>query len=162
MTLRRRLKTAPIRFWMTGALAVVMAVLSNAPARAASERQMLTTWSRHGVAQTAQLIEATARRHGLGVFVRVKQRAAPGSASAGDTLVLVLESARGGTPVMTVGEGDDQRTDLPLRLEVRPLAGGASEVLIPAQLDAALAAGLPDGLAADIAELPTLVADALG
>lgn len=159
MTLRDRLKNAPIRFWMTGALAVVVAVLSSSPSRAAQERQMMTTLSRHSVAQTAQLIEAKARSHGLGVFVRYRQPAARGQEGAGETLVLVLESSRGGTPVVMVGEGDQQLTELPLRLELRGRADGASEVLIPS---AGLGTELPAELAADLAELPTLVADAIG
>lgn len=150
----------PIRFWMTGAIAVVMAALGGSRVEASASRQMQAHPSRYSVAQTAQLIEATARRHGFAIFARVKQPARDGG-EAGDTLVLVLESSRGGTPVLMEGEGAELRSDLPLRLEVHPQRGGASEVRIPAHPDALAMPDMPAGLAADLAELPMVVADAL-
>jgi hypothetical protein len=75
--------------------------------------------------------------------------------------VLVLESPRGGTPVVMQGEGAEMRSELPLRLELRSRAGGASEVRFQASV-AGAATELADELGADLAGLPTLVADALG
>lgn len=150
--------TQPIRFWMTGAIAVVMAALAGGRVDAAQLRNMQL--SRYTVTQTVQRIEARARRHGLAVFVRVKQPASLGQEQRGDTLVLVLESSQGGTPVVMRGEGNEMRSDLPLSLEVRPNRDGSSEVWF-ATTSAATLAGMPAGLAADLADLPSLVADAL-
>jgi hypothetical protein len=150
----------PIRFWRTGAIAVVMAALGGARLAAASERPMQMRLSRYDVAQTAQRIELTARRHGLAVFASVAQP--PVVAGGAEVLVLVLESARGGTPVLMQGEGDELRSELPLRVELRERDGGASEVRFPDHASAAAAPELGDELAADLAGLPSLVADALG
>jgi len=152
--------TPPIRFWMTGAIAVVMAALAGGRVQAATERQMLARMSPYTVSQTAQRIEARARQHGLSVFVRVRQPGAAVQGQSGDTLVLVLESSQGGTPIVMQGEGADMRSDLPLRLELRAHSDGSSEVWIPNPGMGDMG-HLPPGLAADLAELPSLVADAI-
>jgi len=152
--------TPPIRFWRTGAVAVVMAALAGARLEAAQEREMETRLSRYDVPQTAQRIEESARRRGLAVLASVLQPDGPAAAD-GQVLVLVLESPRGGTPVVMQGEGIEMRSELPLRLELRSRAGGASEVRFAARVGRA-ATELADELRADLAGLPTLVADALG
>ena len=151
--------TPPIRFWRTGAIAVVMAALGGARLEAAQDREMETRLSRYDVPQTAQRIEESARRRGLAVLASVLQPDGP--AADGQVLVLVLESPRGGTPVVMQGEGIEMRSELPLRLELRSRAGGASEVRFAARV-ARSATELADELGADLAGLPTLVADALG
>ena len=151
-----------VRFWMTGAVAVVMASLGGGQRIAAAEASaMLTRTSRYDVAQTAELIEATARRHGFSVFVRASQEALQDERVV-EMLVLVLESSQGGTPVVMQGDGDDLRSELPLRLEVHPRRDGASEVRFPAGAGQGIAEDLPASLVADMAELDALVADALG
>jgi len=146
---KARLKlTPPVRFWRTGAVAVVMAALGGA--RIANAQPMQTWLSRYDVAQTAERIEASARAQGLGVFARV---------DGADALVLVLESARGGTPVLMQGEGESLRSELPLRLELRERAGGASEVRFP--VAATPTSELPTEVMDDLAGLPLLVAEAL-
>lgn len=146
-----RLKIAPpIRFWRTGAIAVVMAALGGARV-ANAQTTMQTRLSRYDVAQTAERIEACARAQGLGVFARV---------DGGNALVLVLESARGGTPVLMQGEGEALRSDVPLRVELRERAGGAAEVRYPVAA-ATPSSELPTEVMDDLAGLPLLVADAL-
>ncbi len=86
---------------------------------------------------------------------------APGAdASAGEVLVLVLESTSGGTPVLMQGDGRDQCSEVPLRDELRRRADGASEVRFPAA-----AQGVPPEagaeFAAEVAGLSGLVAEAL-
>ncbi|MGE5118047.1 MAG: hypothetical protein ACM3N6_16300 [Betaproteobacteria bacterium] len=140
---------APVRCWRTGTVAVVMAALAGP--RLATAQPMASYASRYGVEQTAQRIEASARRHGLALFTSVSRA----DAGARDVLVLVLESPQGGTPVLMEGEGGELRSEVPLRLELSERADGAAEVRHPA------AADLPDELAADLASLPELVAEAL-
>ena len=137
---------APVRCWHTGAAAVVMAGLAGP--RLAAAQPMISYTSRYGVEQTAERIEASARRRGLAVFTRVSQ-------ARGGVRVLVLESAQGGTPVLMQGEGQDLRSEVPLRLELHPRADGAAEVRHPDPAD------LPEELAADVATLPGVVAEAL-
>lgn len=151
----------PIRFWRTGAIAVVMAALGGARADEAAAKSMVQQSSPFGVAQTVQRIEAAARLHGLGIFLRLRE---PASASDDDGLVLVLESPHGGTPVVLRSEQAFEHSEVPLRLEVRPDGRGASRVLIPAPL----AGGpddepidLPAGLADDLSGLPAVVSLAL-
>jgi hypothetical protein len=119
---KARLKlTPPVRFWRTGAVAVVMAALGGA--RIANAQPMQTWLSRYDVAQTAERIEASARAQGLGVFARV------------------------------------DGSELPLRLELRERAGGASEVRFP--VAATPTSELPTEVMDDLAGLPLLVAEAL-
>ena len=54
--------TPRMRFWRTGAIAVVMAALGGA--RIVQAAPMESRISRYGVTQTAERIEASARRHG--------------------------------------------------------------------------------------------------
>lgn len=157
---KRHRITPPIRFWRTGAIAVVMAALGGARLEAAQDREMETRLSRYDVPQTALRIEESARRRGLAVFASVMQPDG-GAASGSQVLVLVLESPRGGTPVVMQGEGAEMRSELPLRLELRSREGGASEVRFQASV-AGAATELADELGADLAGLPTLLADALG
>ena len=64
----------PLRYWRTGALAVVMAALgqvSGAAQRGAVEgRSFACRQSPFDVADTALHIEDAARRHGMAVFAR--------------------------------------------------------------------------------------------
>lgn len=158
---------------MTGAFAVVLAALGAARVEAAPvDRHRGSCLSRYDVAQTVQRLEASARQRGLGVFLKMtledpgSRVLAPldaGRRARGAGLVVVLESSRGGTPVVMRGDGDDPAAalELPLRLEVRPHGPQSSRVWIPPALDDTLAL-LPGGLADDLAALPRLVADALG
>ena len=147
----------PARFWTTGAIAVVMAALGGARAEAHTARSMLTRVSRHSVVHTAQLIEASARLRGLGIFARIRQ---PGGRQQGDTLVLVLETSQGGTPVVMRGEGDEMHTEVPLRLELRDHGDGMSEVLIP-RPPAVPDPMLPASVVAGLRQLVGLVEEAL-
>jgi len=137
-----------------------MAALGGARLEAAQDSEMETRLSRYDVPQTALRIEESARRRGLAVFASVRQPDAS-AASGSEVLVLVLESPRGGTPVVMQGEGIEMRSALPLRLELRSRDGGASEVRFQAGV-AGATTELADELGADLAGLPTLVADALG
>ena len=147
----------PARFWTTGAIAVVMAALGGARAEAHNSRAMVMRLSRHSVVHTAQLLEASARLHGLGIFARIRQ---PGLLAQGDTLVLVLETSQGGTPVMMRGEGVDMHPEVPLRLELRHHGDGMSEVLIP-RPPAVLDPMLPASVVAGLGQLVGLVEAAL-
>jgi len=156
---RRHRMIPRTRFWRTGAIAVVMAALGGA--RIAHAAPMESRISRYDVARTAERIEASARRHGLAVFASVVRPDAPGAdTSAGDVLVLVLESSSGGTPVLMQGDGREMCSELPLRLELRHRENGASEVRFPASAEPA-SPEVADELAADLAGLPGLVAEAL-
>jgi uncharacterized protein (DUF302 family) len=152
----------PRRFWMTGALAVVAASLGGARSAAAEEqRHTMTRPSRFSVAETVQRLEASVHRRGGAVFACIEQAHDARVTGHESTLVMVLESSQGGTPVLMRGEGVSTQS-VPLSLIVRPVSEGASEVIFPTDF------GqwedwqeLPQELAADFAELPGLVADAL-
>jgi uncharacterized protein (DUF302 family) len=145
-------------------VAVVAASLGGARNAAAEERHTLTRSSRFSVAETVQRLEASVHRRGRSVFACFEQ-ARGASHDAGDesTLVVVLESLQGGTPVLMRGDGERTQSDIPLSLIVRPLSDGASEVIFPTDFGQweDWQELLPQDLAADIAQLPSLVADAL-
>lgn len=152
----------PLRVWRTGTVAVVMAALGCAGAAAArsagEERPFVRRQSPYGVAETVLRIEASARRHGMAVFVRFEPQERPfGDADRGGSLrVLVLESSLGGTPVV-MGQAAAQM-ELPLSVTVRQAGEGSAEVLLGAdpQWDA-----MAPSLASDLLALNEVVGDAL-
>lgn len=118
-------RRTPLRLWMTGCVAVVMAAMGSNLARAKPEQTM----DRHGrhalvspydVEETVSKIEAAAASHGLVVFVK---RAAHGGQTQA-TLVLGLSG--GVTPVMMGGHGSE--IELPLQIDVVRAADGRTEV----------------------------------
>ena len=151
----------PLRFWMTGAIAVVVAALGNsAGAAARSEGEQRTTLRRlspYGVAETVLRIEASARQHGLAVFAHVEQGVSAGGRSTDAFHVIVLEASQGGTPVLMLGTSQSEM-EIPLSVTVRQAAEGQTEVLIAS---AEAWDAMPSDVAADLASLPGLVADAL-
>jgi hypothetical protein len=157
-----RSNRVPRRFWMTGAIAVVAAAVGGGRNVLAEEhRHTSTRSSPYSVAETVQRLEASVHRRGLGVFACIEQPA-HGSVASQAALVVVLESSRGGTPVLMRGEGASTESDVPLSLVVRPISEDASEVIFPTDV------GqwedwheLPQELTAELAELPAVVADAL-
>jgi len=152
----------PQRFWMTGAVAVVAASLGGGRNVLAEEhRHTSTRSSRFNVAETVQRLEASVHRRGLGVFACIAQPT-QGSSESQSTLVVVLESSQGGTPVLMRGDGPSSRSDVPLSLVVRPVSDDASEVIFPTDFGQWEDwQDLPQELAAELAELPAVVADAL-
>jgi len=148
--LRRR----PARLWMTGSLAVVMMALMPGRFATGEERPRSAKVSRpspYGVEETVQRIEATAVSDGLSVLVRLD----------GARPVIVLASSVGGTPV--VMHESDPSPDMPLSVQVREGAHGATEVLITASADDRDSdwTELPAGAADDVARLPALLDRAL-
>lgn len=167
----------PLRFWMTGCVAVVSLAVGGPRAAWAEERGLFGpgagrgAWqaSRFGLAETVHRLEACAERHGLVVLVRwtpndsVAAQELPAARSdrggRSDGAVLVFESLTGaGTPV--VMHGDETAPDLPLSLCVRSRADGRAEVLLPAG-PSNYGDELPPQVARELTELPALVADAL-
>jgi len=143
-----------MRFWRTGAVAVVMAALGQAGHAAArggaDDRLLVRRQSPYGVADTVARIEGSARERGMAVFARSLRGAA--------SRVIVLESTQGGTPVLMHAD-EPERLELPLSVLVRLAADGSAEVL-----SAAVAhwQSMPHALALDLAELSAAVGAALG
>jgi uncharacterized protein (DUF302 family) len=149
----------PLRFWATGAMAVVAAAALQLPERSAQGWSMRS--SRHSPRETALRIEQAARAHGLPLFVKYEpaqplQRAADEPAA----LVLVLGSDESHTPVMQGAEAASLQ--LPLTVLVRaPQASGPTEVQFSDSAWLADQAELPAELAQQLAELPRLIDDAI-
>jgi uncharacterized protein (DUF302 family) len=150
-----RLARKPFRLWMTGSLAVVMASLCTARGVLDDERltnsMRLVRHSPYGVGETAERIEAAARRRGQAVIARVE----------GDGLVIVLGSSAGGTPVLM--RQPDALPDVPLSVHLRHAADGGADVLVAQVGDVATDGwdGLPAGVAEELAALPGLLERAL-
>ncbi|HEX5631842.1 MAG TPA: hypothetical protein VFX50_01400 [Gemmatimonadales bacterium] len=143
----------PFRFWMTGSVAVVVATAGVSRA-VASDRHLLSQSSRFRVTETVQRIEACAQKHGLSVFARLDQPARPFEPDH-EAMLIVFESATGGTPV--VMSAPDATPEVPLAVCVRAGPQGDTEVLFNgSDWD-----DLPPAVARDLTELPILVADAL-
>lgn len=165
----------PLRFWMTGCVAVVSLAIGGPRTSWAEERGLAGAgrgaWqaSRFGLAETVHRLEACAERHGLVVLVRwtpndmAAAQELPAArddiAAVDDGALLVFESLTGaGTPVVL--RGDEHAPDLPLSLCVRSRPDGCAEVLLPAG-PASYGDELPPEVARELTELPALVADAL-
>lgn len=161
----------PMRFWRTGAVAVVLAALGSAgfaeDANAAEEGAMQCLSSPYDVDETVHRIELSARQRGIAVFGCFEQHSNGASiarAHAGSTRdrVVVLESPQGGTPVLMAGQRagarNDGAFDLPLSIRVRPGRDGRSEVWLEAPQ---LGQGMLQELERDLAALDDVVHDAL-
>jgi len=152
----------PLRYWRTGAVAVVMAALGQAGSASgrgtADERLLIRRQSPYGVTDTVLRIEGSARQHGMAVFARFDEGARFAAANAPGTAVqvIVLESSQGGTPVLMGGAST--RMELPLCVIVRLTEQGRAEVLIGAPHDWE---AMPQSLALDLAQLTAVVRDAL-
>jgi hypothetical protein len=144
----------PVRVWMTGSIAVVMAAMVNlrgeTEADPESDRpRRVALASPYGLAETVLRIETAAAQRGL----RVLWRDARGDA------VLVLASSAGGTPVAF----DGQATQAPMALRVLPQGDGGARVYLPAgtgTFDGVLRRVSPQA-ADELALLPALVEGAL-
>ena len=101
----------PWRFWFTGAAAVVWAAVMQMPFR---EEAWLSRSSRHSVDETARRIELAARERGLPLFACLSP-SGPGS------LVMVLGTDAGGTPVLQ--QSPHGALALPLTVWLRSLPG---------------------------------------
>lgn len=144
----------PFRLWMTGSLAVVMAVMIPLRGASGAERQHALRLLRHSpfdVSETLQRIELAALDRGLSVLARV-----PGVSPA-----LVLASAIGGTLVVMHEAGS--RPAMPLSVMVSAAAGGGADVMIAATGDDAANdwSELPASVVADLRALPGMVERAL-
>jgi len=144
----------PLRLWMTGSLAVVMAALVPMRAADAEERGGHLRLLRHSpfdVTETVQRIEAAARDRGLSVLARVN----------GARPVIVLASSVGGTPIV-MHEADSQPAT-PMSVLVRAVEGGGADVYMTSALPSEPTdwPDLPIAVAQDLAALPGIVAQAL-
>jgi hypothetical protein len=143
----------PLRFWRTGAVAVVMAALGQtgtaAQRGAIDGRLPASRQSPFDVADTVLHLENSAQRHGMPVFAR--------SLRGRDSRLIVLTSAQGGTPVL-MRQDTAGSLELPLCLIVRGVAGGRAEVLLGS---ARGWLNMPHALAEDLAALNAVVGDAL-
>jgi uncharacterized protein (DUF302 family) len=145
----------PLRLWMTGSLAVVMAALipmREVPDNDRSHLMRVLRHSRFGVNETVLRIESSARQHGLSVLARMD----------GLRPVIVLASSVGGT--LVVMHGATSALDVPLSVMVRAGTDGGADVLIASVASASAEQWreLPRAVADDLAALPVLVERALG
>lgn len=161
----------PLRFWRTGAVAVVLAAIGGAgfadDADAIVEGSVLCLSSPYDVDETVHRLELSARQRGVAVFGRFRhdgERAgvARGDAGTREMQVVVLESAQGGTPVWMAADDADSGAgrafELPLGIRVRPGGDGRAEVWVEAR-DARHA--MPQGLELDLAARDAVVRAAL-
>lgn len=146
----------PVRVWMTGSIAVVMAAMVSLRVETESETdpdterpRRMALASPYGVAETVLRIEHAAAQRGLHVLWRDER---------GDA-VLVLASSAGGTPVAFDGEA----AQAPMALRVQPEGDGAARVWLPAALGpvAGELRSVSPQAADEVALLPTLVERAL-
>lgn len=111
----------PLRLWMTGSLAVVMAALCTSQVARPDERWSGTRvlrHSRYNVSETVARIEAAALGGGLSVLARL----------GGARPVIVLESSVGGTLVVMHDGGS--RLDVPMSVQVLAAEDGGADVLM--------------------------------
>ncbi|MFN3416172.1 MAG: hypothetical protein ACK4ZD_07635 [Caldimonas sp.] len=152
-------RSAPLRLWMTGCVAVVMAALSSPLARGKTEEAVERSGrhalvSPYDVKETVSKIEAAAASHGLVVFAKRIPEEQPEA-----TLVLGLSG--GVTPV--VMDDGSREIELPLQIDVVRGPDGRTEVRFhdPWPWSEAVADAPPDALKA-IGPLPALLQSALG
>lgn len=117
-------RRTPLRLWMTGCVAVVMAAMGSNLARAKPEQTHDRTGrhalvSPYDVEETVSKIEAAASSHGLVVFAK---RACGEPCQA----TLVLGFSGGVTPVLMGEHATD--IELPLQIDVVKAVDGRTEV----------------------------------
>ena len=161
----------PLRFWRTGAVAVVLAAIGGAgfadDADAIGEGSVLCISSPYDVDETVHRLELSARQRGVTVFGCFGHDGdAAGTvrseAGASDIRVVALESAQGGTPVWMAAD-DAESTggrvfELPLGIRVRPGGDGRAEVWVEAHN---ARHKMPQGLELDLATRDDVVRAAL-
>lgn len=161
----------PLRFWRTGAVAVVLAALGGASfaedASTVEEGSLECLSSPYDVDETVHRIELSARQRGVPVFGCFEQISggaslARGGASLRGMRVVVLESVQGGTPVLMAAEGADTRDggafELPLSIRVRRGGDGLTEVWVESPQ---IRQDMLHGLEFDLAALDEVVRNAL-
>lgn len=157
-----------LRFWRTGAVAVVLAAIGGAgfadDADAIGEGAVLCISSPYDVDETVQRLELSARQRGVPVFgcFRHDGECAGDVRSEAGEQVVVLESAQGGTPVWMAADdaeaADSRAFELPLGIRVRPGGDGRAEVWVEAH---DTRSKMPQGLAVDLAARDDVVRAAL-
>ncbi|KQW00374.1 hypothetical protein [Rhizobacter sp. Root1221] len=153
----------PFRFWMTGGAAMILAALSGGTrAMGTDDRPVHSRVSRYSVQDTVTRIEASALRHGLTIMARLQQ-AAPHGRAERETfeprLIIVLESSQGGTPVSM--DGPNEMPALLLSVTVHQGEGGTTEVWFSDGTFDELPDGMTPEVRHDLADLPSLVDEAL-
>lgn len=158
----------PLRFWRTGAVAVVLAAIGGAgfadDADAIGEGAVLCISSPYDVDETVQRLELSARQRGVAVFgcFRHDGEGTGDVRSEAGEQVVVLESAQGGTPVWMAADdaesADGRAFELPLGIRVRPGGDGRAEVWVEAHDSRSK---MPQGLAVDLAARDDVVRAAL-
>lgn len=150
----------PVRLWMTGCVAIVMAALTTSPARAKPELEELRMRTRsalsspYDVAETVCKIEEAALARGWLIFAKVQPR-------EWDTpsATLVLASSDGVTPVM---QGEPAAgLELPLRIEVTRTQDGRTQVSYHDMRRDQRAVDMPAGAMESLAPLPEVLEAAL-
>jgi uncharacterized protein (DUF302 family) len=108
-------------------LAVSFAALLPAVALA-QDTGLVTRTSPHGVAETIEKIDATAKARGMTVFARIDHSGAAKAAGLEmrPTQVIILGNPKGGTPIMLAAPS--AALDLPLRVLVAQDADGRTLV----------------------------------
>jgi uncharacterized protein (DUF302 family) len=146
------------RWWIATALA---ATLTMAQAAAAKDEGLIDRASRHGVAETVERIESTARARGLTVFARIDHsgEAQKAGLQMPPTQLIILGNPKGGTPVMLASPAS--AIDLPLKVLVRQGADGKTVVTINDHRWLQARHGIADDVAKPLAGLPGLLAAAL-
>lgn len=152
----------PVRFWMTGCVAIVMASLSSNPARAKPEqdeqrmRGRSALSSPYGVSETVCKIEQAAHARGWQVFFKLEPRGAEGGAPSA---TLVLASPDGVTPVLQAEPAAG--LELPLRIEVTRMQDGHTVVSFHDMRHDERRAQMPAGAMESLAPLPEVLEAAL-
>jgi hypothetical protein len=148
----------PFRFWMTGGVAIMVAAVSGGRCFASEERLTRARVSRLSVSEAMHRIEACAQRHGMHVLACLPKQADARSGRS-SRMVLVLESSQGGTPVQM--ETADAEPDLLLSVILQRNEENLTEVFLLSGVFADLPEGLPMQVRNDLADLPSMVEEAL-
>lgn len=163
-----RIMKKPFRIWMTGCMAVVLTSVGVASAFDGDDRERVVHASRYSVDETVLRLAAAAQEHGLAVFARLPHRPEPflvppiqdAVSHATGAQVLVFASSLGGTPIVMAAP--DGQAEAPMSLLVRPADDGGTEVLLDrVRVDSAWP-DFPRETLRELAELPDVVASALG
>jgi uncharacterized protein (DUF302 family) len=153
------------RYWMTGCMALVLMAAGRGPLQGAREeadqdrRGRVTVTSHLPVDETIRQLQQAARRLGWSVMAQVTPADQHLSGGAEPSQVLVLGSADGHTPILQAQASGS--LDLPLKLLVRALPDGSSQITYATAQAWGPQAEVPGDLLRDMATLPRVVKSAL-
>ncbi len=153
------------RYWMTGCMALVLLAAGRWPMQGERDdtelerRGWVTVSSPLSADEAVRKLKQAASRFGMPVMAQMRPSSAVGHRGEFDPQVLVLGSSDGHTPIVQAEASSPM--DVPLKVLVRSMPDGSSQVMYSSARVWSSQADVPPELLQDMAALPKVVQSAL-